>query len=551
MSYPSRAYIDHGALRANIAYLRQQTQAELIPIVKADAYGHGLVQVATTLAECGVELMGVAQLGEALELIELLSAEQRPSIFTWIYTPAQQADLAAAIAAGCHLSIPGPWAVPAVAAAAHAAGRPARVHLAVDTGMGREGVLVDDLTTLLAGVRAHPELEIVGLWTHLARADDDAAITAQQNERFAAALAIISGAGVQVRYAHAAAAGGTLWHPATHYTHVRPGIALYGLMPDDSDARAADLQPVMRLEADLISVKEVPAGTPVSYGHTEVVGPTRLGIVPLGYADGIDRHASGRGEVALADGTRARCVGRICMDQFIIDLGPDSTAQVGDTVCVWGPDGPSASEWARAAGTIGYEMVTRLGVRVPRVHERAGGLEQSGDGRMTQWTWTLPEAEDMRECGRQFAAILRPGDTVVLTGDLGAGKTTFTQGLGQGLGVRGRVTSPTFTISRIHPSTCGGPDLVHVDAYRLEDELDLETVDLESTASRSVTVIEWGESLVETLTPDYLHLTFRRGTAPVGGGELTGAEGIRTLTLQCVGATERDCSSVMPAAQRA
>ncbi len=369
MSYPSRAFIDHAALRANIAHLRSQTQAELIPIVKADAYGHGLPQVAVTLAECGVELMGVAQLGEALEVIELLPAEQRPAIFTWIYAPAQQSDLATAIAAGCHLSIPGPWAVPVVAEAARTAGQPAIVHLAVDTGMSREGVRVEDLAALVDAVRAHPELEIVGVWTHLARADDDAATTAQQNERFATALAIVAHAGIQVRYAHVAAAGGTLWHPATHYTHVRPGIALYGIMPDDSDARAAGLQPVMCLEADLISVKEVPANTPVSYGHTETVGPTRLGIVPLGYADGIDRHASGRGEVALPDGTRARCVGRVCMDQFIVDLGPQSTARVGDTVCIWGPHGPSASDWAQAAGTIGYEMVTRLGVRVPRIHK--------------------------------------------------------------------------------------------------------------------------------------------------------------------------------------
>ncbi|MDO4606220.1 MAG: tRNA (adenosine(37)-N6)-threonylcarbamoyltransferase complex ATPase subunit type 1 TsaE [Bowdeniella nasicola] len=165
--------------------------------------------------------------------------------------------------------------------------------------------------------------------------------------------------------------------------------------------------------------------------------------------------------------------------------------------------------------------------------------------------WTLPEAEDMRDLGRALAEALQPGDILVLTGDLGAGKTTFTQGLGQGLGVRGRVTSPTFTISRIHPHPGAGPNLVHVDAYRVSDCLDLETVDLESTAAHAVTVIEWGEALIKTLTPDYFHLTFARAAAHSTDSDLTGAEGVRTVCLRCVGAAERDFSAILPAAQTA
>lgn len=376
MSYPSRAIIDHAALAHNYAVIAGRTAAEVMPIVKADAYGHGLVPCVATLHRAGAAIVGVAQLAEALELAAALNGTG-PTIFTWLYSPHQRAELRAAIRAGLHLSVPDHWALAAISQAyadlaAEDAGRePAlprvAVHLKVDTGMGRGGVLAEDAPALIAAALDTEGIDVIGIWSHLARADDDAATTARQEATFERVLAEARAAGATIDYAHLAAAGGTLWHPATHHTHVRPGIALYGIMPDDSDPAAANLRPVMRLEADLTMVKRVPAGTPVSYGHTQTVAATTLGIVPLGYADGMDRHASSRARVRVG-AREAGVVGRICMDQFIIDLGPDSPAEPGDAAIVWGPGGPSVSDWARAAGTIGYEMVARLGPRVPRIH---------------------------------------------------------------------------------------------------------------------------------------------------------------------------------------
>ncbi|MDO5701634.1 MAG: alanine racemase [Bowdeniella nasicola] len=364
MTYPSRAIIDHAALAANLATLRETTSAELMPIVKADAYGHGLAACLPTLAHAGVRMVGIAQLAEALTVAE---ERPRPEIFTWLYSPHQGAELEEAVRRGMHLSVPAPWALDAVARAAHTARTEARVHLKVDTGMGRGGVLPTDLADLARRAAATEGVRVVGLWSHLARADDDRETTAAQERCFTAAVQEVRANGLAPTHLHLAASGGTLWHPACHHTHVRPGIALYGVSPDDSPAEALGLRPVMRLEADLISVKAVPEGTPVSYGHTQTVGPTTLGIVPLGYADGIDRAASSRAFVMVA-GRRCPVVGRICMDQFVIDLGPDCEVRVGETATVWGASGVSASDWARAAGTIGYEMLARLGPRVPRLH---------------------------------------------------------------------------------------------------------------------------------------------------------------------------------------
>lgn len=366
MSYPSRAIIDHGALAHNFRTLAASVDAEVMTIVKADAYGHGLAPCVATLQRAGARIIGIAQLAEAIELAAHTRGA-RPEIFTWIYSPTQLGDIRDAIRFGLQLSVPDTWALDAIARAMPDGVEPLRVHLKIDTGMGRGGVLADDAGALIEAALATPGIEVVGLWSHLACADTDSDATARQEEVFATALARAQAAGAPIRYAHLAASGGALWHPATRHTHVRPGIAIYGIMPDDSDPAAANLRPVMRLEAELTSVKQVPGGTPVSYGHTETVGATTLGIVPLGYADGMDRHASSRAHVTVG-GRMCRVVGRICMDQFVIDLGPESSARVGDTAIVWGPGGPSASDWARAAGTIGYEMVARLGPRVPRIH---------------------------------------------------------------------------------------------------------------------------------------------------------------------------------------
>ena len=280
------------------------------------------------------------------------------------------------------VSVSARWALDELAAAARAAGRPARAHLKVDTGLGRNGLTPADLAGILPEVlrlRAEGAVEVVGLWSHLAFADEPEHPTVKhQGEVFADALRTVEGAGVGLEVRHLANSAATLTTPAVHYDLVRPGIAVYGLSPVPQLGGHDDygLVPAMTLEAELANVKAVPGGHGVSYAHQYVTThDTVLGLVPLGYADGIPRHASGTqeqpGGPVRVGGRTLGVAGRVCMDQVVIDLGPDATERAGDRVELFGTGrdgGPTAQDWAVAAGTISYEIVTRIGARVPRVH---------------------------------------------------------------------------------------------------------------------------------------------------------------------------------------
>jgi alanine racemase len=221
---------------------------------------------------------------------------------------------------------------------------------------------------------ASGEVRVVGIWSHFARADAPQHPTVRaQAEVFAAMVGLAESRGARLEVRHLANSAATLTNPAVHYDLVRPGIAVYGLspMPDLADAAELGLVPAMTLEAELALVKRVPAGQGVAYGHLyTTAAETMLGLVPLGYADGIPRHASERGPVLVGD-RRLTVAGRICMDQFVLDLGPEARESAGDRVVLFGPGTagePTAEDWARASGTIGYEIVTRIGGRVPRVY---------------------------------------------------------------------------------------------------------------------------------------------------------------------------------------
>ncbi|QDC26775.1 alanine racemase [Georgenia yuyongxinii] len=384
-THPARAVVDLDAIAANVGLLRAAAPgAATMVVVKADAYGHGLLPVARAALAGGAAWLGVAQLTEALELragLDRTPSAGRPPILSWIFPPG--APLGRALEAGIDLSASAPWAVHEIAAAARTTGRTARVHLKVDTGMGRGGARPEAFAELVAAAmaaRAEGTVDVVGVWSHLACADEPAnPATARQVEVFSAALAQAERAGLRPQLRHLAASAGTLFHPATHFDLVRPGIAVYGLSPAPEVATSAalGLRPAMTLEARLTVVKAAPAGTPLSYGHTAVTtADTHLGVVPLGYGDGIPRAASGAGPLAVA-GRRYHVAGRVCMDQVVVDLGPESgDVAVGDTAVLFGDGGdggPTADDWARAVGTINYEIVTRLGCRVPRVHVGAAG----------------------------------------------------------------------------------------------------------------------------------------------------------------------------------
>ncbi|WP_413452178.1 alanine racemase [Georgenia phoenicis] len=372
--YPARAVVDHAAIRANVERLRAVAgRAEVMAVVKADAYGHGIVPVSRSALAAGATWLGVAQLGEALEL---RAAGVDAPLLTWLYGPG--APLAEAVTARLDLSASAPWALEELAAAALCTGRAARVHLKADTGMGRGGARPEaweELVDHAARLAAEGTVDVVGVWSHLARGDEpDQPTTAAQLAAFRDAVAVAERAGLRPAVRHLAASSGTLFHPDTHLDLVRPGLALYGLSPapDVANAVALGLHAALRLEAEVIHVKDVPAGTPVGYGHTYTTpSPGRLALLPLGYGDGIPRHAGNAGPVRVGR-HHTRVAGRVSMDQVVVDLGPDGgDVSVGDVAVLLGDarDGvPTAQDWADATGTISYEIVTRLGSRIPRTH---------------------------------------------------------------------------------------------------------------------------------------------------------------------------------------
>lgn len=366
----AEARVDLDAVRANLAVLRAAAgDAEVMAVVKADGYGHGMVPVARAARSAGAGWLGVAFPGEALAL---RAAGDTGRVLAWLITPHD--DVAPCVAADVDLSVSAPWAVDLVAAAADRAGRPARVHLKVDTGLGRGGGSLADWPALVDRARRHEAggaLELVGVWSHLANgevADDPE--TAAQQERFAWALAEAERAGLRPQVRHLANSGATLAVPGARFDLVRCGIAMYGLTPGLALGTSASLglRPAMTLRAEVALAKRVPAGHGVSYGLTWTApAETTLALVPVGYGDGIPRAASGSGPVLLGGRIR-RVVGRVAMDQCVVDVGDDAVA-AGDPVVLFGPgdDGePTAEDWAIACGTIGYEIVTRLGPRVPR-----------------------------------------------------------------------------------------------------------------------------------------------------------------------------------------
>ena len=398
--YPSSAAVDLAAIRHNLGVLRAAAPGALqLATVKANAYGHGLLPVARAALDGGADWLGVAQLAEAFTLRRGLDeagvTRADAPILAWIST--SSSDFAAAIEADIDLSVSWTWVLADICAAARQVGRPARVHVKIDTGMSRAGSTLADLPALASALRMAADdglVDVVGAWSHMSRADDPSdagnASTASHVRIFEEGLAILADAGITPRIRHLSATSGILWHPEAHYDMVRAGIGLYGLSPDPAVATSEQLGliPALELSAPLTSVKVIEEGTPASYGGTWVA-PTRrwIGLVPLGYGDGILRAASNRARVVVQSASgpfNAPLIGRVCMDQFMVDLGPaqgspgtptarsgDAPAAPGDIAILFGSgaDGEAlADDWAQAAGTINYEIVTHLGAHIPRIY---------------------------------------------------------------------------------------------------------------------------------------------------------------------------------------
>ncbi|MGW2628232.1 alanine racemase [Streptomyces chattanoogensis] len=368
----ARATIDVAAVRSNVRALRDRApRAELMAVVKADGYGHGAVPCARAARQAGASWLGTALPEEAFAL---RAAGDTGRLLCWLWTPG--GPWGKAVEQDIDVSVSGLWALREVTEAARACGRPARIQLKADTGLGRNGCQPADwpeLTAAAAKAEADGAVKVTGLWSHFACADEPGHPSIPlQAAAFEEALAVAAAAGLRPEVRHIANTAALLTLPEAHYDLVRGGIGIYGVSPSAELGTPHDfgLRPAMTLEASLASVKRAPGGHGVSYGHHyTTAGDTTLALIPLGYADGIPRNASGRGPVLVA-GRRRTAAGRIAMDQFVVDLGGDRAA-AGDTAVLFGPGDrgePLAEDWAEAAGTIGYEIVTRIGTRVPRVY---------------------------------------------------------------------------------------------------------------------------------------------------------------------------------------
>jgi len=360
--------IDVAAIAHNVGVLRAHApDAAVMAVVKANGYGHGAVVTARAALAAGSRELGVCTVAEALGL---RAAGLAAPILSWLNTPGT--DFGPALAAGVEIGVPSVAHLRSVAAAAAALGTRATVSVKVDTGLNRNGASSQEYPLLLAELReqvAAGTVRFRGLFSHLAHADDPRhRMIDIQRDRFLDAIALAKAQGLEPELAHLANSAATLTRPDLAFDMVRPGIAVYGLTPTPG-VDDFGLRPAMTLRAPVALVKRVQAGEGVSYGH-EWVAPrdTMAALIPLGYSDGVWRALGGRFDVAL-DGVRYRQVGRVCMDQFVVDLGPETSVREGDWAVLFGPGDrgePTAQDWADLLGTIHYEVVTAPRGRVLR-----------------------------------------------------------------------------------------------------------------------------------------------------------------------------------------
>ena len=363
---PTRAEIDLSAIRHNVKALKSLTRpgARFCAVVKADGYGHGAAQVAAEALSAGADFLAVAVLDEALIL---RAAGFTGPILILGYTPPQQAHLVAEN--GLSQTIFNLQQAEALSQAAEALGLLAKVHLKVDTGMGRLGVPPGQAADFAVGADRCRNLLIEGVFTHFATADSrDKTYALKQFAAFKEALSAIEGRGISIPIRHAANSAALLDLPETHLDMVRAGIALYGLWPSEETGRPIELKPAMRFKTVIAQLKEVPAGTALSYGCTYVTpAPARIATLPVGYADGWTRRLSGRARV-LVGGRSAPLVGRICMDQCLADVSAIEGLREGDEVLLFGGPELPAEEPAALLETINYEITCMVHKRVPRVY---------------------------------------------------------------------------------------------------------------------------------------------------------------------------------------
>jgi alanine racemase len=361
------ALIDLGAIKDNVSALaRHVGAAQVMAVVKSDGYGHGMIPAAVAAVDGGASWLGVVHVADAMALRR---AGLTVPVLCLLAAPgAPHED---AIRHDVDLSAGSADLVTQIAAAASRAGKPARLHLKADTGMSRGGATAADWPDLVAAglaAEAAGDVRIVGLWSHFACADIPGHPSiAAQLEAFRDAVSLAERAGVRPEVRHLANTPATLTLPEARFDLVRPGGSVFGLSTLPGGAPLW-LRPAMTVRARLVQVKRVPAGTGVSYGHRYVTaGEATLGLVPLGYAEGIPRSATNTAQVQVR-GRRWTISGTVCMNQIVVDFG-DAAVAAGDEVVLFGPGDagePTAQEWADALSTLSYEIVVRFAGRLPK-----------------------------------------------------------------------------------------------------------------------------------------------------------------------------------------
>ena len=372
----AEAIIDLAALESNVRRLLSGSKAKGLAVVKADAYGHGLIPIAERAVKAGASWVGTALLEEAIKVRE---GGIKVPIISWL-TPIHD-DFEAALQNQIDLAIPSIEHLTAVMKAVEKTKVKPRLHLEVDTGMTRGGALGEWKALLHATndlVKSN-RVSVIGIWSHFARADEPGhKFNDEQIRNFEERVAEAAGYGIKPELLHLSNSAATLSNESAHYDLVRMGIAMYGLSPDlknMGDSAKLNLHPVMSLRSQIHLVKDVPAGVQVGYGGTAITKEaTKVGVITMGYADGVPRNANSIAGV-LVGNKKAPILGRVSMDQFVVDLGNNSIARAGDwayligsSVGDGGADGYTADAWGQASGTINYEIVTRIGPRVPRIY---------------------------------------------------------------------------------------------------------------------------------------------------------------------------------------
>jgi alanine racemase len=386
---PAWVEVDLDALVANIGEVRRRIghDVRILLIVKADAYGHGAVEVAREAVRAGVHMLGVATVDEGKEL---RGAGLDAAIL--VLSPALPEEIPELLAHDLRVTVPDLEFAAALSQQAWRAGKLVPVHVEIDTGMGRSGLLPDEAVAVVARAAALPGLLLEGVYTHFPVSDTDVEFTRRQMQVFAATVARLRAAGAAPRLVHASNTAGILNLRDADCDMVRPGGMLYGCLPDPALAVPPGLRRVMSFHARLVQVRRLPAGHGVSYGRDFVTrGDTVVGVLPVGYGHGLSRAYSGRGEV-LFRGRRVPILGRITMDMTMIDLSAHDAPRVGEEVVLFGRQGEAeigVDEIAAKTGVIGYEVLCGISKRVVRVYRRNGDVQSmrglTGVRRLAAW----------------------------------------------------------------------------------------------------------------------------------------------------------------------